>query len=70
MKVQYDNLTRLFTEEQLNVLPAKAIRDFKDDPNLDKNSASSEITVETTTYYDENGEPIKSEHEVIDEKEW
>lgn len=65
---QYDNLKKVYTNEEIKVLPVEFINEIKDITNLTLDD-KSEIIVETRTYYDENNQPIKSVHSEITEAE-
>ncbi len=65
---QYDNLKKVYTNEEIKVLPVEFINEIKDITNLTLDD-KSEIIVETRTYYDENNQPIKSVHREITEAE-
>lgn len=67
-KAQYDNLRKVYTNDLINILPEDHINDIKDNTHLVLED-SSEIIVETRTYYDENNQPIKSVHREITEAE-
>lgn len=67
-KVQFDNLRRVFTTEEISNFGSGEMDDIKDNTHLVLED-SSEIIVETRTYYDENNQPVKSVHREVTEAE-
>ncbi|MFR1722111.1 hypothetical protein [Emergencia timonensis] len=67
-KAQYDNLTKVFTPEELDCLAIPAIEEMKNDTKL-KLLDSSEVCVVTKTRYDENNKPVETINKEVSEAE-
>lgn len=67
-EAQYDNLTKVFTLDELDCLGTAAIDEMKDDTNL-RLIASDEVNVVTKTRYNKNNEPVEIIHREVSEAE-
>ena len=67
-ETQYENLAKVYTEEELDCLPIPYIDSIKDDSTL-RLIASDEVSVVTRTRYNEKGEPVETINEEVTEAE-
>lgn len=67
-KTQYDNLKKIYTEEDLAVLPSDFIDEIKNEPDLLLEDRD-EVCVITRTRYDENNQPVETINTEVTEAE-
>lgn len=67
-KTQYDNLKKIYTEEDLAVLPSDFIDEIKNEPDLVLEDRD-EVCVITRTRYDENNQPVETINTEVTEAE-
>ncbi len=67
-KTQYENLTKIYTEDDLDCLPIPYIDSIKEDSTL-RTIARDEVSVVTRTRYNEKGEPVETINEEVSEAE-
>ncbi len=67
-EAQYENLTKVYTEEDLDCLPIPYIDSIKDDSTL-RTVSTDEVYIVTKTHYDENNTPIEIINEEVSKAE-
>lgn len=67
-QIQYENLTKVYTPEELDCLPIPFIERNKNDDQL-RLADSDEAYVVTQTFYDDNNQPINTINKEVSETE-